>query len=143
MRRQGHYDAGKAVDEEMDIGAANARRATRPWTCSGLASSPADLPHPGRFELTNETAVDDAGQSPDDSSSLHPASPARRERLAGQAPPAAVLHWCQLFGPASVAESVHTAAPTGATALRRRVSKRNGSKHRPAAVWGAAVCRVR
>jgi phosphatidylinositol 4-kinase type 2 len=52
MRRQSDFPKG--IEEEMDIGAAN----------SSSAPAVGDLPHPGRFELTGESAED--SQSPDE-----------------------------------------------------------------------------
>ncbi len=61
-------DFAKGVEDEMDIGAANSHPEPAEDLLEG-ATPPADLPHPGRFEITSETAIDDA-QSPDEPSSL-------------------------------------------------------------------------
>ena len=59
-------DFAKGIEEEMDIGAANAG-ASDPSVADllGDPSPPADLPHPGRFELA-ETPVDETARSPDE-----------------------------------------------------------------------------
>lgn len=68
MRRRTEEDFQKAIEEEMDIGAANSS-APAAADLLGLATPPADLPHPGRFELSGnitDTAVDET-QSMEDS----------------------------------------------------------------------------
>lgn len=68
MRRRTEEDFQKAIEEEMDIGAANSS-APAAADLLGLATPPADLPHPGRFELSGnitDTAVDET-QSLEDS----------------------------------------------------------------------------
>ncbi|EON96585.1 putative phosphatidylinositol 4-kinase type ii subunit alpha protein [Phaeoacremonium minimum UCRPA7] len=56
MRRRTQADFQKGIEEEMDIGAANP--SSEPVDLLGLASPPADLPHPGRFEIAG------VGESP-------------------------------------------------------------------------------
>lgn len=72
MRRRTEEDFQKAIEEEMDIGAANSS-APAAADLLGLATPPADLPHPGRFELSGnitDTAVDET-QSLEDSGVLN------------------------------------------------------------------------
>ncbi|KAJ0118164.1 phosphatidylinositol 3 [Diaporthe amygdali] len=71
MRRRTEEDFQKAIEEEMDIGAANSSAPAADLL--GLATPPADLPHPGRFELSGnitDTAVDET-QSLEDSAVLN------------------------------------------------------------------------
>lgn len=69
MRRRTDEEFHKAIEEEMDIGAANSSSA--PVTdLLGLATPPTDLPHPGRFELsgiTTDTAIDETQSMEEDS----------------------------------------------------------------------------
>lgn len=46
-----------AIDEEMDIGASNASTSAPVADLLGLASPPAELPHPGRFELSDSSSI--------------------------------------------------------------------------------------
>ncbi|KAK7734938.1 Phosphatidylinositol 4-kinase LSB6 [Cytospora paraplurivora] len=68
MRRRTDEEIHKAIEEEMDIGAA--KSSSKPVTdLLGLATPPADIPHPGRFELSGhitDTAIDET-QSMEDS----------------------------------------------------------------------------
>lgn len=76
MRRRTEEDFQKAIEEEMDIGAANSSAPAADLL--GLATPPADLPHPGRFELSGnitDTAVDET-QSLEDSAVFNNASTA-------------------------------------------------------------------
>jgi hypothetical protein len=62
-----------AIEEEMDIGAANSSASAPVPDLLVLASPPAELPHPGRFELADSSSAGGAGdettaaQSPDSS----------------------------------------------------------------------------
>ena len=62
MRRRAEADFAKSIEEEMDIGAANSSSSAPATGDAGgggadlllditMASPPADLPHPGRFEM--------------------------------------------------------------------------------------------
>ncbi|KAH8889692.1 hypothetical protein GQ53DRAFT_651632 [Thozetella sp. PMI_491] len=54
MRRQAESEFAKSIEEEMDIGAANSSSSAPVADLLGLGSpSPADLPHPGRFEISD------------------------------------------------------------------------------------------
>ena len=85
-------DRPEGIEEEMDIGAVNAG-ASDPSVVDllGNASPPADLPHPGRFELT-ETPVEETGPSPDElfagirDSPSAPTSPERRKKTTAERP---------------------------------------------------------
>lgn len=61
VRRRAEEDYNRGIEEEMDIGAVSSSAPVHDLL--GIASPPADLPHPGRFELS-EAAVDDDAQSP-------------------------------------------------------------------------------
>ncbi|KUI68230.1 Phosphatidylinositol 4-kinase lsb6 [Cytospora mali] len=68
MRRRTDDEIHKAIEEEMDIGAANSS-SSPVADLLGLATPAADLPHPGRFELFGnnaDTAVDDTQSMEDD-----------------------------------------------------------------------------
>ena len=98
MRRRGasaaqSVDFAKGIEEEMDIGAVNTGGNDRSVEdLLGIASPPADLPHPGRFELA-ETPVDETSQSPDEmlpgTQDAAPASrsPERRRTTSHDRPP--------------------------------------------------------
>lgn len=72
-RTESAFAKGGAIEEEMDIGAANTSTSAPVPDLLGLASPPAELPHPGRFELADSSSIgcgagDDATtQSPDSS----------------------------------------------------------------------------
>ncbi|KAK3318385.1 phosphatidylinositol 3 and 4-kinase-domain-containing protein [Apodospora peruviana] len=54
MRRRAESDFAKSIEEEMDIGAANSSSSTPAVVdLLGIATPPADLPHPGRFEMSS------------------------------------------------------------------------------------------
>lgn len=62
MRRRAEaemYSQEGMIEEEMDIGAANSSSSAPPVVVDllGIASPPADLPHPGRFELSSPSQV--------------------------------------------------------------------------------------
>lgn len=64
------YSADSVLEEEMDIGAANpssanaaASSASNQVDLLGLASPPANLPHPGRFELSLNNNSEDVAES--------------------------------------------------------------------------------
>lgn len=52
MRRRTEEDFQKGIEEEMDIGAANSSSSAAAADLLGMASPPTDLPHSGRFELS-------------------------------------------------------------------------------------------
>lgn len=79
MRRRTEEEFQKGIEEEMDIGAANSSSSAVVADLLSMASPPTDLPHSGRFELSetngsssngndhnNDTAVDET-QSMEDS----------------------------------------------------------------------------
>ncbi|PMD20045.1 phosphatidylinositol 4-kinase-like protein type II subunit alpha [Hyaloscypha hepaticicola] len=84
MRRRNDPSFQKDLQEEMDISTANAASAPQP-DLLGLASPPAELPNPNRFELASPRASEDASrvQSPE-SPSAHMNSSALSEVQNGQ-----------------------------------------------------------
>ncbi len=84
MRRRNDPSSQKDLEEEMDISTANAASAPQP-DLLGLASPPAELPNPNRFELASPRASEDASrvQSPE-SPSAHINSSALSEVQNGQ-----------------------------------------------------------
>lgn len=59
MRRRRDPDLRRSIEEEMDIGTANASAPAPQHDLLGLSSPMADLPNPNRFELArNETSSD-------------------------------------------------------------------------------------
>lgn len=78
MRRRTDEEIHKAIEEEMDIGAANSS-STPVTDLLGLSTPAADLPHPGRFELSGintDTAIDETQSMEDDSLFMHNGSTA-------------------------------------------------------------------
>ncbi|KAK0629976.1 phosphatidylinositol 3 and 4-kinase-domain-containing protein [Bombardia bombarda] len=86
MRRRAESDFARAIDEEeMDIGAANSSSASAPAAAAAAGGGsvdllggsinpsppgPADLPHPGRFEMAFAASPDETAQSlPDEHTS--------------------------------------------------------------------------
>ncbi|KAK3688106.1 putative LSB6 protein [Podospora appendiculata] len=72
MRRRAESDFAVAIEEEMDIGAANSSTSA-PVVVHDLlgitiASPPADLPHPGRFEMSGSAVLADETARSEDSS---------------------------------------------------------------------------
>ncbi len=84
MRRQSESEFAKGIEEEMDIGAANSSSAPA-VDLLGLGSpAPADLPHPGRFELSNTGTPGDDMQSVASPSLNGEAEGPKRNQLEGR-----------------------------------------------------------
>ncbi|KAK3353563.1 putative LSB6 protein [Lasiosphaeria hispida] len=62
IRRRAESDFAEGIEEEMDIGAANSSSAPT-VDLLGISSPPADLPNPGRFEMSSSVTLGDETQS--------------------------------------------------------------------------------